>query len=173
MDRTCSTDSHHCCADFPFERSTVAPYHISCAVDQRFHLGSHVGEVGRATKDDTICIVHLLNAVIHNIVVEHTTHILVDIALTAGSTTAYRLIDDLDQLGCDPFLLKLIQHTIDECCCISILTRTAIEGNYFQKHISLLCKVSHSIAHFRRQRKQKMARESLLSLFVQCGLFVA
>jgi hypothetical protein len=114
-------DRHHGRAHLALEHVVVGPGDEAGPVDQGFHLGGHVGEVGGRGEDDAVGGPHLLDAGVDDVVIEDALLILVLEALAAGGAAVDVLACQLDQFRFDAFFLQFGEDPPDQDGRVAVL----------------------------------------------------
>ena len=119
--------------DLSLEHAIVDHRYHTGAVDERFHFGGDVGEVGRRGEDDAISFVHESDVVVEAVSVVAAFHVFVFGALVAGAASAQRLSGERDKLCLDSLFFEFREDMLDEDRRVAVLARTAVECDYFYR----------------------------------------
>ena len=129
VDAACAPHGNDGRTHLALEHVTVRHGHKTSPVDQGLHLGSDASEIGGRPQNDPMCLDHLLNALVQNVVPHRTTPIPVLVAPEAGPAAPDLLAGKLKQLGVNSLLLQLAKHGVDENGGIPVPSRASIEGD--------------------------------------------
>lgn len=107
-------------------------------VHEGLDLRCHTGEVRGRPDDDGIGFCHLRDALVHHVVVQDALPVSVLKAFPAGRAGPDIRPADLDQFGCDPFLLDGVQRVPDQPVRVPVPVGTPIECDDVHSRVSFL-----------------------------------
>ena len=122
---------HHGGPYLALKQTAVDKGHKSGAVNQRLHLRAHVGKIAGRAQNHSVRREHFFQNAVEDVVVKHTSPVLLFRAFQAAPTALDLLTANLHNFGFPACLYEWRQNFFQQCGRVSIFSRTSVKCQYF------------------------------------------
>ncbi|SCM72325.1 hypothetical protein KL86DES1_20534 [uncultured Desulfovibrio sp.] len=122
---------HHGGPYLALKQAAVDKGHKSGAVNQRLHLRAHVGKIAGRAKNQGVRREHFFQNAVEDVVVKHTSLVLLFRTFQAAPATLDLLAANLHKLGFPSCLYQWRQNFSKQCSRVSIFSRTSVKCQCF------------------------------------------
>jgi hypothetical protein len=154
VDRAGAAHCDHGRAHLAAEDSSVSHPDHAGAVDQRLDLRRHVGDIGRRAEQDAVRRRHLVDEGVAIVVGLPAVPVLACRARAAGHAAMDLRSGQLHEFGFDAFRFQFAEHVAQQDRGVAVLSRTAVERDYFH----VLSSAPKSVLSFRARSAPGNAR---------------